>query len=70
MLVFPISIVYNNYMTKQDLKTLIMINKIKIKNELLVLQWMDGEEYRTISRKVQELENEVREWKQALKTAI
>ena len=64
------SIVYNNYMTKQDLKTLIMINKIKIKNELLVLQWMDGEEYRTISRKVQELENEVREWKQALKTAI
>jgi hypothetical protein len=57
-------------MTKQDLKTLIMINKIKIKNELLVLQWMDGEEYRTISRKVQELENEVREWKQALKTAI
>ena len=57
-------------MTKQDLKTLIMINKIKIKNELLVLQWMDGEEYRTISRKVQELENEVREWKQAFKTAI
>ena len=57
-------------MNKQDLKTLIMINKIKIKNELLVLQWMDGEEYRTISRKVQELENEVREWKQALKTAI
>lgn len=57
-------------MTKQDLKTLIMINKIKIKNELLVLQWMDGEEYRTISQKVQELENEVREWKQALKTAI